>query len=276
MIITTTIQPTMSHKLIIPGDILPIDTEGSTKTSIGPGIYKNPKTHTIIPASAGLLNIKVNKKQTNQVAYIEASSKRYVPQANDLVVGIVVGVFGESYKLQLQDFSTTVVLSMMAFPNATKKNRPNLKVGQAVYARVSQAIPEVETELECVDSSGKEGGFGLLSEAGYIFDLQLHFARELLFNPNSIVLEKLAARCQFEIAIGINGKVWIKCGDGLVVDQTKESEKEDAEGDSKMKDAAKGNYIKDMKSTLSAAKYITRCQYITQEEIDKELVAAFK
>lgn len=264
----------MSHKLIIPGDILPIDTEGELTTSIGPGIYKNPKTHTIIPASAGLLNIKVNKKQTNQVAYIEASSKRYIPQANDLVIGIVVGVVGESYKVQLQDFSTTVILSMMAFPNATKKNRPNLKVGQAVYARVSQAIPEVETELECVDASGKEGGFGLLSEAGYIFDVQLHFARELLFNPSSVVLEKLAAMCQFEIAIGINGKVWIKCGEGLKLEPTKDEKEED--GDSKMKDASKGNYIKDMKATLSAAKYITRCQYITQSEIDKELIAAFK
>ena len=50
---------------------------------------------------------------------------------------------------------------LLGFPNASKKNRPNLKNGQAVYARVSQDIPEIETELECIDpTSGKEGGFG--------------------------------------------------------------------------------------------------------------------
>lgn len=250
----------MSNKLIIPGDVLPLDTE--VKTTIGPGIYKNPKTQNIIPASAGLLSIKTNKNQTNQVVYIESNSKRYIPQTNDFVIGIIIGLIGESYKVQLQDFSTTVMLPMMAFPNATKKNRPNLKVGQAVYARVSQAIPEIETELECIDpETGKEGGFGLLDEAGYIFDVKLNFARELLFNASSVFLEKLAAKCVFEIAVGINGKIWIKCGDGLKL-ETETGEPNDS-------------YVKDMKHTLAAARYLTKCQHVSAEDVEQVLEEAF-
>ncbi|KAK6457569.1 exosome complex exonuclease RRP40 [Scheffersomyces xylosifermentans] len=258
----------MSGSLIIPGDSLPIDSRDSEiKTTIGPGIYKNPQTQSIIPTNAGVINVQQNKAKTTQLVYVESNSKRYIPQTNDFVIGIVTGVVGEAYKVLLQDFSTAVLLSMMAFPNATKKNRPNLKIGQAVYARVSQAIPEIETELECIDpTTGKEGGFGLLDESGYIFTVNLNFARELLFNPNSIFLEKLASRCKFEIAIGINGKVWIKCGEGIKL------EKETSEEEGK----TPRENTRDLKSTLAAARYLTKCQKISVESLDQVLDEAFK
>ncbi|ODV77622.1 uncharacterized protein CANTADRAFT_8065 [Suhomyces tanzawaensis NRRL Y-17324] len=267
----------MSQRIIIPGDSLSIETEG-IKTSIGPGIYKNPKSQKVIPSSAGILNVKVNKKNTNQVVYTDSNSKRYIPQANDFVIGIVVGVIGEQYKIQLQEYSTNVLLSMMAFPNATKKNRPNLKNGQAVYARVSQAIPEIDIEIECIDPvTGKDGGFGLLDESGYIFDVNLNFARELLFNPSNIFLETLASRCQFEIAIGINGKIWIKCGDGLKIDKDEtKDEKEDDDEDTPRKVDTSNSYLKDLKATLAAARFLTRCQFIRPEELDNELTEAFR
>lgn len=253
---------------IIPGDGLSI--ESNINTSIGPGVYKNPLTQRIIPTSAGISYTKVNKKQTNQVVYIDSDSKRYLPQTNDLVIGVVVGVVGESYKIQLQDFLTSVLLSMMAFPNATKKNRPNLKQGQCVYARVSQAISEIETEVECLDESGKEGGFGLLDESGYVFSVKLNFARELLFNASSPILEKLAAKCQFEIAVGMNGKIWIKCGEGLNVKVKEDGEEEEVE------QVKVGTNVKDLKATLSAYKYLSGCEKVSPEEFDNVLLEAFK
>lgn len=255
----------MAQNLVIPGDSLPNDSNTS-KTTIGPGIYKNPQTQEIIPASAGILNIKNNRQNTNRVIFTESNSKRYIPQTNDFVIGIIVGVFGESYKVQLQDFSTSVQLSMMAFPNASKKNRPNLKIGQAVYARVSQAIPEIDTELECIDPvTGKEGGFGLLDESGYIFNINLNFARELLFNPNSIFLEKLSTKCKFEIAIGINGKVWLKCGDGIKLTPNNEDE-----------DTEKVSSSGDLRATLAACNFLTKCQKIELSQVDKQLKESFK
>ena len=67
----------------------------------------------------------------------------------DFVVGILTGTIS-IYRVSLASFSTPVSLSYMAFPNATKKNRPNLKVGDLVYARVSNAEPELGAEIECI------------------------------------------------------------------------------------------------------------------------------
>ena len=260
----------MSNTIIIPGDKIPIDNNDGIATSIGPGVYKDPKVLTLIPSTAGLISIKINKNKTNRIVFIESNSKRYIPQVNDFVIGVVTGVIGEAYKVQLLEFSSPTILSMMAFPNATKKNRPNLKIGQAVYARVSQAIPEIDTEIECIDPvSGKEGGFGLLDESGYIFNINLNFARELLFNPNSIVLQKLASKVKFEIAIGINGKIWLKCGDGLKLN--------DANNDDMEEEPQQSNsFVRDMRATIAASKFIIQCQSTSSENIDKLLTESFR
>lgn len=260
-------------RLVIPGDSLDAAPAG-TKVTIGPGIHKKPQSQEIVPTSAGILNVKDNKSQTNRLVFLDLNSKRYIPQVNDYVIGIISGVYGEFYKVQLQDFLTAVQLLMMAFPNATKKNRPNLKVGQAVYARVSQAIPEIDTELECVDPQlGKDGGFGLLDESGYIFDINLNFARELLFNRNLVFLERLSRKCKFEIAVGINGKIWLKCGDGIKTnaedDVVEEKDEEKIKKDN-------SSLVRDLKTTLAALRFLTICQKITVDKVDDELNAAFR
>lgn len=263
-------------RVLIPGDSLLAELDNGTLAIIGPGIYKYPKTQEIIPLQAGLLKVSEPiKKSTNKLLYIESNSKRYIPQVNDFVIGIVTGVYGEYFKVSLQEFSPQVQLSMMAFPNASKKNRPNLKVGQAVYARVSEAVPEVDTEIECIDpETGKEGGFGVLDESGYIFKVNMNFARELLFNKSFIFIEKLAAYCAFEIAIGINGKVWIKCGNGLTFETAaKKDDDDDVDMDA---EASETVSIRDMKMTLAAARYLTACQHVTTDKADEQLKKAFK
>ena len=115
--------------------------------------------------------------------------------------------------MSLANFSSPVTLSYMAFPNASKKNRPSLKVGDLVYARVCKADKELEGEIECVDSTtGKDAGFGLLS-GGMVVEATLAFCRELTFNENFPLLGLLAKNARFEVAIGINGRVWINCDD---------------------------------------------------------------
>lgn len=257
-------------RIIIPGDSLLKGISEEDEITIGPGIYKTPKTQEIIPQQAGYLKV-IEKKGNDKLLFIESNSKRYIPQVNDLVVGVVTGTFGDFFKVSLQDNSQQVQLSMMAFPNASKKNRPNLKVGQAVYARISEANPEVDIEIECIDpETGKEGGFGPLDESGFLFHVNLNFARELLFNKSCIFLEKLAAKYPFEIAIGINGRIWIKVGEGLSKKTTETKEEEDVDMDKS--DVS----FKDMRLTLAAANYLQACQRITQDKADAALKNAFK
>lgn len=292
----------MDSRLIIPGDSIDLENtngnnERSSKTTIGPGIYKTPQEQDIIPTQSGIL--KSNSSNNNRLIYIESNPKRYIPQINDFVIGIITGIYGDFYKIQLQDFSPAVQLSMYSFPNATKKNRPNLKIGQAVYARIANCNKEIDVELDCNGS-----GFGLLDESGYIFDINLNFARELLFNENSIFLNKLSTKCSYEIAIGINGKIWLKCGDGIktnkdddeeensTIDEDLEAAEIAAEHDDidgynismskkKKNDEEKikkdnSSLVKDLKRTLAASRFLNICQKINLDQVDDELNAAFR
>ncbi|CCF60071.1 hypothetical protein KAFR_0I02920 [Kazachstania africana CBS 2517] len=196
-------------RLIVPGDKLDIDL--TKNVSLGPGVYCDPRTQIIQPVNAGIENIQVGKR--GQIVHIDYDSKRYVPAVGDFVVGIITGAFADSYRVSLASFSSPVSLSYMAFPNASKKNRPTLKIGDLVYARVCTAEKELEAEIECVDSTtGQSSGFGLL-EGGMVMDVSLKFARNLLFDEKFPLLRLLSQHCKFEIAIGVNGKIWIKTED---------------------------------------------------------------
>ena len=47
------------------------------------------------------------------------------------------------------------VLNSLAFEGATRRNRPKLDEGDLVYARVTLAHKDVDTELSCTEVSGK-------------------------------------------------------------------------------------------------------------------------
>ena len=46
------------------------------------------------------------------------------------------------------------LLPLLSFEGATKRNRPNLKAGDVVYARVAAASRDMEPVLTCVDAAG--------------------------------------------------------------------------------------------------------------------------
>lgn len=73
----------------------------------------------------------------------------------------------------------------------------------------------MDPELTCCNSStGKNEGMGELKD-GMVFDISLSMARRLLLprqkeDGGLILLEALAEQISFEVAIGRNGKVWVK------------------------------------------------------------------
>ncbi|KAH3898669.1 probable Exosome complex component RRP40 [Saccharomycodes ludwigii] len=193
--------------LIFPGDTLQIPTSQIKVT--GPGIYVFPNENDVKPINAG---IEIVQKSPKTSVYIEYNSKRYIPAVGDFVIGTIVAAYADHYNVSLNNFSNVVSLSYMAFPNASKKNRPNLKTGDLVYARVCQSDRDLEAEIECMNSTtGVNDGFGLLDENNsMIIDVSLGFARELLFNNSYPLLPLLSKFTEFEVAIGVNGKIWIK------------------------------------------------------------------
>lgn len=58
---------------------------------------------------------------------------------------------------------TPANLPALSFEGATKRNKPNLRVGTLLYAHVVSASRHAEIELSCVDpATGKSAGFGEL------------------------------------------------------------------------------------------------------------------
>lgn len=113
--------------------------------------------------------------------------------------------------------TTPALLPLLAFEGASKRNKPNLSVGTLVFARVAEADKDVEPELSCQVAGGPkkdwvtgECVFGELKN-GYVFQCSMKHARSLL-SPKSAVLQALAAKLPFEIAVGCNGRVWVHSG----------------------------------------------------------------
>jgi exosome complex component RRP40 len=112
------------------------------------------------------------------------------------------------------DFGTSepATLSYLAFEGATKKNKPSINNGDVVYAKIVTASKDMEPELVCVDAYGKKAGLGQLTGGGFLFSVPLHLVRKLL-SPDSILLKKLGQTLKFEIAIGMNGRIWARANE---------------------------------------------------------------
>lgn len=124
------------------------------------------------------------------------------------MVGIVTQKSGDIYKVDVGG-SEQATLSYLAFEGATKKNRPDLQVGDVVYAKMLVASKDMEPELVCVDSQGKENELGVLSSDGMVFTCSLSLVRKLL-NPECPLFRILGRSQAYELAAGMNGRIWIK------------------------------------------------------------------
>lgn len=76
-------------------------------------------------------------------------------------------------------------LDALAFEGATKRSKPNLKIGAIVYARVTLAQAFAEPEIECVDqTTQKSQGFGELTEGFLVRSLELGRCRRSVACPS--------------------------------------------------------------------------------------------
>jgi len=100
------------------------------------------------------------------------------------------------------------MLPMLSFENATKRNRPAIYEGDVVCARVVTANPDMDPVLSCVDAQGRTAGYGHL-KGGLTFECSCAWARALLGKPPPDVVVMLGKEVAFEMAVGLNGRVWV-------------------------------------------------------------------
>eukprot|EP00128_Syssomonas_multiformis_P004373 Colp12_sorted_trinity150504_noHs@22458 len=188
-----------ANTVVVPGDVV-LSVQPTESVVIGPGLTQ--LNNEIVATKGGILR----RAQPSKI-WIDSSQKRYVPVKEDSVIGVITDKMGETYRVDI-GAAQPATLSFYAFEGATKKNRPNLQVGALILGRLSVANKDMEAELVCTDASGKTAGFGELVQ-GYVVDVSTGLARRLSSSKNN-VLQSLAKRVPFEMALGMNGRVWVK------------------------------------------------------------------
>ncbi|KAK5641242.1 hypothetical protein RI129_009789 [Pyrocoelia pectoralis] len=188
-------------EFVFPGDVLRDLTVVNGVILKGPGLHSHEEPNCLLVTRAGILCFK-----SPNTYWIDGQQKRYYPKRGDLVVGIIKKT-GNICKVDIGS-SELSSLSMLSFEGATKKQKPDLQVGDIVYAKLLSAHREMESELVCIDSYYKAGKLGPLSNDGFIMNISLNFVNRIL-DINCPLLKTLGQKYVFEIAIGMNGKVWI-------------------------------------------------------------------
>lgn len=192
----------MIGNVVLPGDTLENLLNLNGAILVGPGLRRHIDEEKIIITRPGIL-----KHKAPNVYWVDGYSKRYIPKKGDFVVGIVQVKRGDILKIDIGG-TEVASLSTYAFEGATKKQKPDVNVGDVVYARLLSANKEMEPELVCIDSYFKAGRMGVLSNEGFVFNINLESAQSLL-NYENPLLRTLGKKTPYEIAVGVNGKVWI-------------------------------------------------------------------
>ncbi|KIY64169.1 hypothetical protein CYLTODRAFT_425453 [Cylindrobasidium torrendii FP15055 ss-10] len=188
----------MSATVVIPGEPVPAQ---HVNLKLGPGLIQT--TGGVQSTRAGTLNHSAN----NARWWVESNSRRYVPAPQESVIGIISQKAGEGFRVDIGG-AHYASLDGLAFEGASKRNKPNLKVGSLVYARISLAHKDMEPELECFDAQTRKAeGFGDL-KGGFLTRCSLSMCRRLL-DPSHFLLPLLGSKIPLEVAVGVNGRVWI-------------------------------------------------------------------
>ncbi|PSC74316.1 exosome complex component rrp40 [Micractinium conductrix] len=187
-------------KCVCPGDaVLALPETGVVR--IGGGLQQEGAV--LVASKAGV----VRQAPRTGKLWVEPRQKRYIPSAEDAVVGRIIDKHSENYGVDI-GAPFRALLPVLAFEGATKRNRPNLQVGDLVYARVESAHRDLEPVLSCTDAAGKASGFAHL-KGGTVVEVSTTHARALLSRPPAAVLSALGRALQFEMAVGQNGRVWL-------------------------------------------------------------------
>ncbi|KAF7124133.1 hypothetical protein RHSIM_Rhsim12G0164400 [Rhododendron simsii] len=194
---------------VVPGDVvLDLSSMANQTIKLGGGLRQDCDALSVM--KSGILRfLKPNKY------WVESSQKRYAPSVGDNILGIMVDSKADNFLVDIKG-PALAYLPVLAFEGGTRRNIPKFEVGTLLYVRVVKANTGMNPELSCTDATGKAAEYGPLKD-GYMFESSTGLARMLLNSPTCPVLETLGKKLSFEIAVGLNGRVWVNAEDPSTV-----------------------------------------------------------
>eukprot|EP00760_Papus_ankaliazontas_P005778 PhM_4_TR12760/c0_g1_i1/m.16075/K03681/RRP40, EXOSC3; exosome complex component RRP40 len=198
-----------SGAVVLPGDLV-ASLNPPSDITLGNGVRLIRDTK-VVCTTGGVLHVA---EFPSLKVSVMSLSRIYHAAVGDLVVGTIQREMGITYSVDI-GATYPATLDVCGFDGATRQNRPRLRGGDLVYARVTQAYKDVDPEITCCASLGVarkdwvtgESDFGQLKN-GHVCTVPPQYARELL-KTDSYVLQALSTRVSFELAIGVNGRVWV-------------------------------------------------------------------
>ena len=206
------LAPPTLPPVLLPGDPAPLPPPPSADPASTPVIHAG---YGLVAGGEGLLatlsgSLAV-QPGTSRFALLPATA-RYRPAKGDVVVGVIVSRGPESYAVDLGG-GRRASLPLLAFPGATRKNKPELVPGDTVYAVVDKLARHCDPVLTCVCGTG--GGwmtstavYGQLA-GGALTPVSASYSRRLL-DRHCTLPASLGAVVPYEMAVGVNRRVWVK------------------------------------------------------------------
>ena len=137
----------------------------------------------------------------------------YSPKEGDIVIGILSQKTYEMYRANILA-NKEASLNSIDFQDATRKTKPNLNVGDAVFAKVEKENKYSNATLTCKSSNNSKGWssgestYGEL-KGGKLYDYNRYLCFKLLDNKDFIHRLKECVT-SLKLKIGYNGRIWIK------------------------------------------------------------------
>lgn len=194
-------------EFVLPGDTIALSTlpsplDSSSSITLGPGLHYDQDTGAFTSHASGHI-----REPSTLTYYVDGH--RHAASSlttGDLVLGIVVRRQLESLLVDI-GYNELASLSLYDFEGSTKRTKPNVDRGDVIYGQL-KIDGECQPQITCVNEDGKADGMGILHENGYLFDISIDVANDLIDRDN--LLKELGNEIPYEIAIGANGRVWIK------------------------------------------------------------------
>lgn len=211
------------EEYLLPGDSVTIqihsecdklneNKDNEVIVKLNKGLFTNSHRDCFV-VRPGYLQYHKNSKHQKQImnCFISTYSKVYFPSIQDCVIGIIRKRHSECYMVDINTPSLAY-LSILEFEGATKRNKPDLDIGDAVYAKVVLFQRDIEPIISCIGESSKSTNtLGPLKPKSYgtIFECTPLLCN-YLSKQKCPILETLGKSFRFDIILGCNGRVFIE------------------------------------------------------------------
>ena len=193
--------------IVFPGDKFPFEQQLLTQGNF----YLNTNTNNLV--SKNLFKISTDSENNTQNLIVEGNY--YKPSVGDVVLGTIISKSAEVYKIDIKSYAYGL-LGASDFEGATKKTKPNLKIGDLIFTRVLKINKFDVPLLTCLSEVSKnwasgEAFFGPVL-SGHIFNVPLKHI-SIFLSCSEGLIKRISDGVDFEHTFGMNGLIWINASE---------------------------------------------------------------